>query len=206
MVFFILRVFPVINLEGRTVESTEISNLSVAVSYNNILFAFSKIFSIIRGRMSYWKTLRARFGRSQLILPGVAGAVVKNGKILLVHHRELDKWQVPGGFMELDESAEKAVEREVHEELGLRMRADKLLSILSSPRWNITYPNGDHVQQLIFFFLMKGAIKEDSIRLEPGELNNYGFYDPLRLPANTLPCCRAKVRHWRAFKGSTIVD
>jgi ADP-ribose pyrophosphatase YjhB (NUDIX family) len=155
--------------------------------------------------MSYWQSVRSRFGRSQLILPGVAGAVVKNGKILLVHHREFGKWQVPGGFMELDESVEKAVEREIHEELGLRLRADKLISVLSAPQWHITYPNGDHVQQLIFFFLMKGAFKEDDIRLEPGELDNHGFFDQHRLPADTLPCCREKVRHLRTYRDTTIV-
>ena len=50
---------------------------------------------------------------------GVGGAVVHNGRLLLVRRasrRGRGNWQVPGGFIEPDETVEQAVIREVAEE------------------------------------------------------------------------------------------
>ena len=68
---------------------------------------------------------------------GVGGAVVKDGRLLMVRRssrRGRGNWQVPGGFVEPDETIEEAVVREVQEEanvtakvvgvLGLRNRCD----------------------------------------------------------------------------------
>jgi 8-oxo-dGTP pyrophosphatase MutT (NUDIX family) len=45
--------------------------------------------------------------------------VVRGGKILLIHHRGLDKWLPLGGHIELDEDPEIAALREAREESGL---------------------------------------------------------------------------------------
>jgi len=49
----------------------------------------------------------------------VAIFVVYDGKILLIHHRKLDKWLPLGGHIELDEDPEQAALREAKEESGL---------------------------------------------------------------------------------------
>jgi 8-oxo-dGTP pyrophosphatase MutT (NUDIX family) len=49
----------------------------------------------------------------------VAIFVVHDGKILLIHHRNLDKWLPLGGHIELDEDPELAALREAKEESGL---------------------------------------------------------------------------------------
>ena len=52
---------------------------------------------------------------------GVGGAVVHDGRLLLVRRasrRGRGNWQVPGGFIEPDETVEQAVLREVAEEAG----------------------------------------------------------------------------------------
>jgi 8-oxo-dGTP pyrophosphatase MutT (NUDIX family) len=49
----------------------------------------------------------------------VAIFVVHAGKILLIHHRKLDKWLPLGGHIELDEDPEQAALREAKEESGL---------------------------------------------------------------------------------------
>lgn len=48
----------------------------------------------------------------------VAIFVVQSGKVLLVHHRKLDKWLPLGGHIELDEDPEQAALREAREESG----------------------------------------------------------------------------------------
>ncbi len=49
----------------------------------------------------------------------VAIFVVHDAKILLIHHRKLDKWLPLGGHIELDEDPEIAALREAKEESGL---------------------------------------------------------------------------------------
>jgi 8-oxo-dGTP pyrophosphatase MutT (NUDIX family) len=51
----------------------------------------------------------------------VAIFVVHRGKVLLIHHRRLDKWLPLGGHIELDEDPERAALREAKEESGLEV-------------------------------------------------------------------------------------
>jgi len=51
----------------------------------------------------------------------VAIFVVKAGQVLLIHHRQLDKWLPLGGHIELDEDPEMAAVREAREESGLEV-------------------------------------------------------------------------------------
>jgi 8-oxo-dGTP pyrophosphatase MutT (NUDIX family) len=49
----------------------------------------------------------------------VAIFVVQDDKVLLIHHRKLNKWLPLGGHIELDEDPEQAALRETKEESGL---------------------------------------------------------------------------------------
>lgn len=51
----------------------------------------------------------------------VAIFVVHEGRVLVVHHRKLDKWLPLGGHVELDEDPEQAALREAFEESGLEI-------------------------------------------------------------------------------------
>ena len=51
----------------------------------------------------------------------VAVFLVEDGKVLLVHHRGLNKWLPVGGHIELDEDPEQAALREAQEESGLEI-------------------------------------------------------------------------------------
>ena len=49
----------------------------------------------------------------------VAIFVVRDGKVLVIHHKKLDRWLPLGGHIELDEDPEQAALRETKEESGL---------------------------------------------------------------------------------------
>jgi len=51
----------------------------------------------------------------------VAIFIVRQGRVLLVHHRNLNKWLPLGGHIELDEDPEMAALREAREESGLEI-------------------------------------------------------------------------------------
>jgi ADP-ribose pyrophosphatase YjhB (NUDIX family) len=66
-------------------------------------------------------------------LIGVGAVVVQDGRVLLVQRgREPLKgqWSLPGGLLELGESLEAGVAREVEEETGLRVRPVELIELL----------------------------------------------------------------------------
>ena len=63
----------------------------------------------------------------------VGGVVVDGGRVLLVKRANppsQGQWAIPGGRVELGESLAQAVERELFEETGLRVRCGELLTHL----------------------------------------------------------------------------
>lgn len=65
---------------------------------------------------------------------GVGGAVVRDGRLLLVRRasrRGHGNWQVPGGFIEPQETIEEAVVREVAEEAGVAAEVEGVLGVRS---------------------------------------------------------------------------
>lgn len=54
----------------------------------------------------------------------VSAFIVHKDKVLLIHHKKLDKWLPIGGHIELDEDPEEALLREVKEESGLTVEIE----------------------------------------------------------------------------------
>ncbi|MCU0642284.1 MAG: NUDIX domain-containing protein [archaeon] len=48
----------------------------------------------------------------------VAGYLIEGDKILLIHHKKLNKWLPFGGHIEKDETPDEALRREAREEIG----------------------------------------------------------------------------------------
>lgn len=60
----------------------------------------------------------------------VAGAVVDDqGRLLAIRRRDNGHWEPPGGVLELDETIEAGVVREVLEETGLTVRPERLTGV-----------------------------------------------------------------------------
>ena len=106
--------------------------------------------------------------------PRVAAGVLihdDQGRILMVKPTYKDGWDIPGGYVEPDESPAQAAEREVEEELGLRRPPGRLLVVDWAP-----HPvEGD---KLLFVF--------DGGTLTPAEV------DAIQLGADEI----AEARYW----------
>ena len=68
----------------------------------------------------------------------VVGAILLKGDRILVARRASHKsapglWEFPGGKVESGESPEQALEREVHDELGLRIKSLKTFDVSDTP-------------------------------------------------------------------------
>ena len=76
---------------------------------------------------------------------GVGGAVVRDRRLLLVHHAYGAKmWQIPGGYVKPEACAHDGVVREIYEETGIRTAVDGLIGVRHRVK------EGDNSTYLIF--------------------------------------------------------
>ncbi len=96
------------------------------------------------------------------IAPAVIVAVTDGDRILLTKYagRAYTKYALIAGFTEIGETAEETVEREVMEEVGLRVK---------NIRYYKTQPWGIDGNFLIGYFAQLDG--DDTIRMDPGELS-----------------------------------
>jgi ADP-ribose pyrophosphatase YjhB (NUDIX family) len=64
----------------------------------------------------------------------VRGAVIRDGKILLVKERMDGKWCMPGGWVDVGDAPAYAAAREVWEESGFEVKPVKVVSVIDANR------------------------------------------------------------------------
>lgn len=117
----------------------------------------------------------------------VKGVVIRGDKVILVRN-ERDEWELPGGKLELSESPEQCLAREVAEELGLVIEPE---SILDS--WTYTIVPGVHVLVLAYGCL-ESSLGEAVLSDEHKELRWFPLaeIDTLNMPEGY----KASIRSW----------
>lgn len=71
-------------------------------------------------------------GYPQRPILGVAGIIIKNGKVLLIKRGKepgYGKWSIPGGVVKLGEPLKEALKREILEETGLRVEPVEFVEV-----------------------------------------------------------------------------
>lgn len=106
--------------------------------------------------MAYIKRIRDKVGHEPLIMTSASGALLDDhGAVLLQSRADTGDWGLPGGYMEYGESFVDTVKREFKEDGGFEITPVKLLQLMDNDFY--TYPNGDQVQPINAFFLVKLA-------------------------------------------------
>lgn len=97
-----------------------------------------------------------------LFRPSVYGVIVQGSKVLLVP--QWDGYDFPGGGMEVGETIDEALEREVKEETGLSVKRDKIIACESS---FFLHPyDGKHYNSILAYYSCKDI---------QGEISDQGF-------------------------------
>lgn len=133
--------------------------------------------------MGYISELRAIVGHRTLIMP-CACAIIGDGhgRVLLQRRADDGKWAYHGGAIEIDESAEEALRREVREELNLELDEIELFGVYSGAEFHHVYPNGDEVSGIDIVYTCHRFHGE--LALQEDEVREVAWFDRRSLPEN----------------------
>jgi ADP-ribose pyrophosphatase YjhB (NUDIX family) len=127
----------------------------------------------------YW-----RFARGMTL--GVRAVVIDSeGRVLLVRHSYVSGWHLPGGGVEVGETFEDALTREIHEEGGVVASGPLALHGVF---FNSSVSRRDHVA----VYVLRAFRKEGGPR-NPAEIVEHGFFSPAALPEGTTRGTRARL-------------
>ena len=116
---------------------------------------------------------------------GVRGAVVNAaGEVLMVEHTYVHGWHLPGGGVEIGETAEQAMARELVEEAGVRVTGPPALVAIHA---NLGRFRGDHV------LLYRIEAWEPCPATSRGEIHQIGWFRPEALPQDATAPTRRRV-------------
>ena len=131
--------------------------------------------------------------KAQVIRPGTSAVVFNDADEVLLELRADSKlWGLPGGQMDIGESVEETVVREVLEETGLTVRVKRLIGVYSDPRQYAIacYPGGDVVHAVVTSFECERVSGE----LQPSsESLNLRYFPTGALPKKMMKIHRLQV-------------
>jgi len=107
----------------------------------------------------------------------VRGAVIRDGKILLVQERSDGGWTMPGGWADVGDAPSAMVAREVREESGYEVRVEKLVAVYDANRVPGVRMEFYHAYKLIFLCTITGGEARPS-----NETSAVDFFDLEHLP------------------------
>lgn len=111
---------------------------------------------------------------------GVRGAVFRDdGAILMVRETTDGRWSLPGGWADVNQSAQEAVVREVLEESGYEVVVRKLAAVWDRAKHPHYPPRPFHIWKMFFVCDLVGGAPKTSI-----ETSEIGFFAEDAIPAD----------------------
>ena len=110
----------------------------------------------------------------------VRGAVIKNGRILLVQECSDQRWSMPGGWADVGDYPSEVVVREVWEESGFKVVARKIIGVYDCNRTG-TPLSFYHAYKIIFLCEITGGKARISHETLAVDFFNFDDLPPLSL-------------------------
>ncbi|MCR5790079.1 MAG: NUDIX domain-containing protein [Lachnospiraceae bacterium] len=155
--------------------------------------------------MDYIGELRKVIGHGLVMTVG-CGVLIENekGQLLLQRRSDTGEWCVPGGALEPVETFIEAAEREIAEEVGIKVRDLRLYGLYSGPVREIHYPNGDVVYSLSVIFITDSF--EGRISDADSEVLEHRFFDRVDIPEDLFEPDARPILDWKNKKSGIIVQ
>ena len=134
--------------------------------------------------MEYYQEIRQYVGHRPLILPGAVVIIQNEFNEILLQERKPGLFGLPGGLMDLGESLEETVSREVLEETGLIVSDLELCQVFSGPDYYYKIDNGDEFYSVIVIYQTKSFT--GTIQANEEETLSLGFFPIDNLPNQLL--------------------
>lgn len=152
---------------------------------------------------SYIGQIRVKYGPDMVIETGVR-IVLRDytGRILLVKRTDKNKWGIPAGSVEFDESVTEAARREVFNETGLSVGALKPFAYYSDPIYQLECNDGEKVQQYTMAFVTEDFSGE--LLKSTDEISDTGFFLFNNFP-DLDDACIDTVKDLFRYEGSIIL-
>jgi ADP-ribose pyrophosphatase YjhB (NUDIX family) len=117
---------------------------------------------------------------------GVAAVIFNEaGQIFLVKRIDNGLWGLPSGHVEVAETVAEAISRELCEETGLIVTAEKLVGVYSDPVTQVfSYPSGEITHFITLSFLC--SIRGGELQVDHKEISEAAFFDIGQLPSNMM--------------------
>lgn len=115
--------------------------------------------------MGYIMNLRKKVGHDPIIMVSCGAIILKDDSILLQYRRDFKLWAIHGGALEIGESLEETLKREVFEETGLEILDYEYYKVFTGKEFYMTYPNQDQVYLVDHIFKINefiGKIDEEN--------------------------------------------
>lgn len=109
----------------------------------------------------------------------------EHNRLLMMKRTDSGNWGIPGGAMELGESAEETARRELFEETGLEAGNLKLFDVFSGKELYYRYPSGEEVYNVSIVYFADDT--HGSIKLIDGEHDDFQYFHLENLPENVSP-------------------
>ena len=131
-------------------------------------------------------------GSSASFRIAVSALIFDEGRVLLAHRRDIDWWNLPGGGMEVGETVDEALCREVAEETGLEIEVEQLVGVYSKPQ----------KQEIVLTFrchITGGTLTATE------ETRECRYFAPDALPTNTLPKHRQRIEDAQLHQQNAVI-
>lgn len=96
--------------------------------------------------------------------PAAAVAIINDGKVLMLKRKDNNKWTLPGGTLELDESLSDCAIREIKEECGLDVEITDIIGTYTDPDIRIEYSDGEVRRE--FTIVFHGIVQSEDVIID----------------------------------------